>query len=186
MSKGTTSYRIKDENALYFLTFSTVEWIDVFTRKLYRDILVDSFRYCRMNKGLKLYSWVIMSNHVHMIVSASDGFKLSGILRDMKKHTSKKIIKSILEENESRKEWLVAVMQLAANRNSKEQKYQLWRNDNHPIELERSFIGMIDQKMNYIHDNPVEADIVEKAEDYLYSSARNYSGLNGMIEIDYL
>ena len=88
ISKGTTSYRVKDENALYFLTFSTVEWIDVFTRKLYKDILVESLRYCQQKKGLELYSWVIMSNHVHLIARAKEGHKLSGILRDMKKHIS--------------------------------------------------------------------------------------------------
>lgn len=78
MSKGTTSYRIKDENALYFLTISTVEWIDVFTSRAYRDILLDSLAYCQKEKGLILSSWCVMSNHVHMIARADEGYKLSG------------------------------------------------------------------------------------------------------------
>jgi len=169
MSKGTTSYRIKDENALYFLTFGTVNWIDVFTRKRYRDILVDSLCYCQKEKGLELFSWCIMSNHVHMISRAKEGYKMSVILRDMKKHTCKKILKSIQQEPESRKEWLFSEMLKAGKRNSKSQKYQLWRNDNHPIELYKT--ETIDQKQNYIHNNPVVSGIVQYPEEYLYSSA---------------
>ncbi|NQY29049.1 MAG: transposase [Flavobacteriaceae bacterium] len=181
MSKGTSSYRIKDENELYFLTFSTVEWIDVFTSKKYRDVVVDSLAYCQKEKGLQLYSWCIMSNHVHLVARAKEGYKLSGILRDMKKHTSKQIIKTIQEEPESRRNWLLLVMKSSAMKNSKIQSYQLWRNDNHPIVLYSSKI--IDQKVNYIHNNPVESGIVDNAEDYLYSSARDYTEGTGLLKL---
>jgi REP element-mobilizing transposase RayT len=86
MSKGFTSYRIGDQNALHYLTFATVNWIDVFTGKKYRDVLIDSLAYCRKEKGLELYGYVIMSNHVHLIARAKEGFELSNILRDFKKH----------------------------------------------------------------------------------------------------
>jgi len=85
MSKGTTSYRIKDEEALYYLTFATVGWIDVFTRKRYKDIIVDSLKYCQENKGLELYCWVLMSNHIHIIAKAKEGYQMSAILRDFKR-----------------------------------------------------------------------------------------------------
>lgn len=176
MSKGTTSYRIKNEEGLYYLTFSTVEWIDVFTRKRYKDIVVDSLRYCQQEKGLELYSWVLMSNHIHMIVKAKEGFKLSAIIRDFKKFTAQRIIRAIQEEPESRKGWLLSEMLKAGKSNSKKQTYQLWRNDNHPIELYSNEV--IEQKMNYIHNNPVEAGIVIRSEDYLYSST------NDLIEIN--
>ena len=181
MGKGTTSYRIKDENELYFLTFSTVEWIDVFTNKKYRDIVVDSLAYCQKEKGLQLYSWCIMSNHVHLVARAKEGFKLSSLLRDMKKHTSKKIIKTIQEEPESRCDWLLSVMQSSAMKNSKKQEYQLWRNDNHPIVLYSETI--IAQKINYIHNNPVASGIVSAAEDYIYSSARDYADGKGLLKL---
>ncbi len=87
MSKGTTSYRIKDETALYYLTFATVGWIDIFTRKRYKDIIVESLQYCQKEKGLELYSWVLMSNHMHLIVKAKEGYQLSAIIRDFKKFT---------------------------------------------------------------------------------------------------
>ncbi len=181
MGKGTTSYRIKDENELYFLTFSTVEWIDVFTNKKYRDIVVDSLSYCQKEKGLQLYSWCIMSNHIHLVARAKEGFKLSSILRDMKKHTSKQILKTIQEEPESRRDWLLSVMQLSAMKNSKNQSYQLWRNDNHPIVLYSGKV--IEQKVNYIHNNPVVSGIVANPEDYIYSSARNYEKGNGLLKL---
>ena len=171
MTKGTTSYRIKNEEGLYYLTFATVEWIDVFTRKRYKDIVVESLRYCQKEKGLELFSWVLMSNHMHLIVKAKEGYKLSAIIRDFKKFTAQQIIKSIKEEPESRREWLLSEMLKAGKANSKEQTYQLWRNDNHPIELYNNEV--INQKINYIHNNPVEEGIVVKAEDYLYSSAND-------------
>ncbi len=158
MSKGTTSYRIVKENALYFLTFSTVNWIDVFSGKNYRDIVVESLRYCQEEKGLELYGFVIMSNHIHMLARAKEDYKLSAIIRDMKKHTSKQILKTIQESNESKKEWLLSVVLEAGKKNSKKQTYQLWRNDNHPIELYKP--ETTKQKLNYIHNNPVEAGIV--------------------------
>lgn len=182
MTKGTTSYRIKDETALYFLTFSTVEWIDIFSRKRYKDIVVESLQYCQKEKGLEIFSWVLMSNHIHIVVRAKEGFRLSAIIRDFKKFTSKQIIKSVQEESESRKEWLLSIMLKAGKQNSKKQTYQLWRNDNHPIELYNN--DVISQKMEYIHNNPVVEGIVEKAEDYLYSSARNYTDGNGLLRIE--
>ena len=182
MSKGFTSYKIGNQNALHYLTFATVNWIDVFTGKKYRDVLIDSLAYCRKEKGLELYGYVIMSNHVHLIARAKEGFELSNILRDFKKHTSKQIIKLIQEEPESRKEWLLQVMSEHGKNNDKNKTYQLWRNDNHPIELHSNEV--IKQKLDYIHNNPVEAGIVEKQEDYLYSSARNYQELTSVLEID--
>lgn len=184
MSKGTTSYKIGNQNGLYYLTFATVEWIDVFTRKRYKDIVVDSLQYCQQEKGLELYSWVLMSNHIHLIARAKEGYKLSDILRDFKKHTSKQIIKAIQEEPESRRDWLLAEMLKAGTMNTKNSKYQLWRNDNHPIELYSNEV--INQKADYIHNNPVEEGIVEQATDYLYSSAKDYSGEQGLIKIELL
>lgn len=178
MTKGTTSYRIKNEEGLYYLTFATVEWIDVFTRKRYKDIVVESLRYCQKEKGLALYSWVLMSNHLHLIVKAKEGYKLSAIIRDFKKFTAQQIIKSIKEEPESRREWLLSEMLKACKANSKEQTYQLWRNDNHPIELYNNEV--INQKINYIHNNPVEEGIVIKAEDYLYSSTNDLLAMEDM------
>ncbi len=99
-------YKIRDESSVYFVTFAVVEWIDVFSRKMYADIVLNSLSYCCKSKGLKLFAWCIMTNHLHLIVQAENG-KLSDILRDFKKFTSKSIIKAI-EDNrqESRRNWM--------------------------------------------------------------------------------
>ncbi|WP_445587952.1 transposase [Sunxiuqinia sp. A32] len=82
--------------------------MDVFTRNQYKNILVENLAYCRENNGLELFAWCIMTNHVHLIVRAKEGYTLSSILRDFKKYTSKKVIQAIKENpQESRKEWLL-------------------------------------------------------------------------------
>jgi len=170
MSDG--GYKIRNQAAIHFITFAVVEWIDVFTRKDYRDIVLDSIRFCQKGKGLLLHSWCIMSNHVHLIVSAKEN-NLSDILRDFKKFTSKQIITAI-ENNpgESRKDWMLEIFKEQGSKNSRNSTYQFWRQDNQPQELFSA--AFIFQKTNYIHQNAVEAGIVEQAEDYLYSSAKDY------------
>ena len=118
-------------------------------------------------KGLQLYAYVIMSNHIHLIARAEEGFELSNIMRDFKKHTAKQIIKSVEEEVESRREWLLSIFR------KEDGSYEFWQKDNHAFVLYSN--EMIQQKMNYIHQNPVRAGLVEEAHEYIYSSARNLS-----------
>jgi REP element-mobilizing transposase RayT len=183
------AYQIRDQEMPYFLTFQVVAWADIFTRKSYRDFILENLTYCRKEKGLYLYGYVIMSNHIHLVVQQKDG-KLSDWVRDFKKFTSKKLLKMILENpQESRKEWLKIIFEYQAKFNTRVGDIQFWTHDNHAIELFR--VDMIESRMTYIHENPVRAGIVEKEEDFLYSSARNpttagkYSGLKGLIEVDY-
>lgn len=178
----STSYHIKDENALYYLTFAVVSWVDVFSKNNYRDIVIESLKYCRREKGLLLYGYVIMTNHLHLIVKAKEGFKLSAIIRDFKKFTSKKCLEEIQNIPESRREWMLQIFKNAGKSNPNNEKYQFWQQDNHPIELYSGEV--IKQKLNYIHNNPVRSAIVSNVEDYLYSSARNYAKLDYLIEID--
>ncbi|UII20319.1 REP-associated tyrosine transposase [Fulvivirga ligni] len=182
MSAG---YRISNPEGIYFITFAVVEWVDVFTRRVYMDILIDSLKYCQREKGLVLYAWCFMSNHVHMICSAREGHNLSDILRDFKKYTSKRIVKEIQNNSqESRKGWMLWIFKNAGSKNSKNKDYQFWRQKTHPIELESNFFK--DQKLEYIHNNPVVAGIVREAQDYQYSSAIDYSGGKGLIDVEYL
>ncbi|MFW5879435.1 MAG: transposase [bacterium] len=135
-TQGRTSYRIGDQNALHYITIATVDRIDIFTRREYKYIITDSLQYCREQKGLELYGYVIMTNHIHLICQAKDGHQLSDILRDFKRHTAKHILKEIQEHpQESRREWLLELLQKAGEKNQKNKIYQVWRQDNHPIEL---------------------------------------------------
>lgn len=177
-----TGYRIDDQSGLYFLTFQVVEWIDVFSRKMYVDIVLDSLTFCREKKGLKLWAYVIMTNHVHVIVSHPAG-ALSDVIRDFKRFTATQILKTIVGNNyESRRTWMLAQFEFAAKKHRRNSQYQFWRHDNHAIELETH--PFIMQKMAYIHENPVTAGFVEEAEHWMYSSQRNYSGLYALLEVD--
>jgi len=98
------AYKIHNKDGLYFISFATVGWVDVFTKKEYKDIVVESLSYCQKSKDLVLYAWCIMTNHIHLIISAKEGHDLTGIIRDMKKYTSKHLIKAIMENpKESRR-----------------------------------------------------------------------------------
>ncbi|PCI98262.1 MAG: transposase [Flavobacteriales bacterium] len=174
-------YKIHDPAGIYFISFATVSWVDVFTRRLYKDILVDSLKYCQKEKGLVIHAWCIMSNHVHLVCASKTG-DLTGTIRDLKRHTSKEITKAIENnQQESRKEWMLGIFKKAGTYNSNNKKYQFWRQDNKPIEVFTNEV--IDQKINYIHNNPVVEGYVEQAEDYVYSSAKNYASEVGLIDV---
>src|ERR1700761_1113235 len=175
------SYKFHDQERPYFVTFSVIRWIDVFTRREYKDILVESLKYCIENKGLQLYAWVIMSNHVHLIMG-TNGKPMQDILRDVKRHTSKKITKAISENmQESRREWMLWFFEREGKINPNNEQYQFWQQGNNPIELWSN--EGIDQKLDYLHNNPVTAGWVDEPEHYLYSSARDYAGGKGLIDI---
>jgi len=179
MSQG---YQILNQSAIHYLTFQVVDWVDIFTRQVYRDILLDSFRYSQKEKGLWLYAYVVMSNHVHLIAASKEG-KLSDLVRDIKKFTAAKILKAIETEPESRRDWLLKRFEFAARSKSNMKTLQFWTHENHAVEIftDKFFF----QKVDYIHLNPVRAGIVAKPEDYLYSSASNFIDKGGLIAIEY-
>lgn len=177
----STGYQIDDPAGTYFLTLTVVDWVDIFSRKIYRDILLDSFQYCRAHKGLQIWGYIIMTNHAHCIVRAKYG-NLPDILRDLKRHTASKIIKAIMSAPESREDWMLKRFEFAARKNSRDSFYQFWMHNNHAEVIQSQDFFL--QKLNYIHMNPVRAGWVDKPEDWLYGSMRNYLGLPGIIEID--
>ena len=179
------NYKFHNKDGLYFVTFATVGWIDVFTRLQYKEIFVESLNFCRQNKGLKIYAWCLMTNHVHLIIQKEESFDLSDILRDLKKFTSKKLLQAIINNpKESRKDWMLAIFKSSGASNSNNTIYQFWQQNNHPIELWSPEV--IQQKVDYIHNNPVVEGIVEKPEDYIFSSARGFAGKSGLVELEEL
>jgi REP element-mobilizing transposase RayT len=174
-------YKIRVNDKAYFITITTVGWIDVFTRKNQKLLIVNSLKYCQQSKGLIIFGYCIMSNHLHMICKADDGYSLSNILRDFKTFTSKNIIKKISDEHESRREWMLEYFSKACAHLKKEQKYKVWQDGNQAKEIFSN--EFLFEKLNYIHQNPVEDLIVEHSEDYLFSSARNYASLDNNLEV---
>ena len=128
-----------------------------------------------------VYGYVIMSNHIHMIIQSNDG-KLSNLIRDFKKFTAKAILEKIQTEPESRREWMLERFAKATESHSRNKKYQFWQYGNHPEEIYSA--KFMWSKLDYIHLNPVRAGILEKASEYIYSSASNYVHDKGLITIE--
>jgi len=179
----STRFKFQNPEGVYFISFATVGWTDVFTRLAYKDIFVESLRHCQQHKGLELFGWCLMTNHAHLLARAKEGHRLNDIIRDLKKYTSKQIIRAIQENpQESRKEWLLSMFGNAGSHNPNNSRYQFWRQDNHPIECFTAEVTQ--QKLDYIHNNPVAEGIVQYPEPYIYSSASNYAGRHGLLEVE--
>ena len=178
MSDGFT---IRDQSLPHFITATVVDWIDVFSRKSHRDSIIKSLDFCINNKGMVLYGYVIMSNHIHMVVQSSDG-KLSDLIRDFKKFTAKTILEKIQTEPESRRDWMLERFQLATESHSRNKRFQFWQYGNHPEGIYTN--KFMWSKLDYIHLNPVRAGIVEKTFHYVYSSASNYIYDTGLLKIE--
>ena len=174
-------YKIHDKDKAYFVTLTVVDWIDVFTRKEQKLMIINSLKYCQENKGLIIFTYCLMSNHLHMICKADDSYNLTDILRDFKKYTSKQVLQQIMEEAESRREWMLKLFSEACNHLKREQKFKVWQDGNQAKEIFSN--KFLYEKLNYIHQNPVQNLIVENSEDYLFSSARNYAGLDNYLDV---
>lgn len=174
-------YVIRDQNLPHFITPTVVDWIDIFTRQTYRDIVIECLDYCIKNKGMILYGYVIMSNHIHLIIQSENG-KLSDLIRDFKKFIARNILDKIQNSPESRREWMLERFQLAAQKHQRNKEYQFWQYGNHAEEIYST--AFMWSKLHYIHLNPVRAGLVAKASEYIYSSAGNYVNDSGLLEIE--
>lgn len=176
-------YIITDQNATYSLTFTIVDWVDVFIRPVYKQIIVDSLNFCIDKKGLTVFCWCLMTNHLHLIAEAKEGYQLSHIIRDFKKYTAYLILNAIQDEHESRKDWMLYRFEYAGKFMQRIKKYHFWQDGAHAIYLDLHRPELFLQRLNYTHDNPVRAGIVRNAEDYVYSSARDYCGKKGLVKV---
>ena len=178
---ASSKYFIRNPEETYYLTSTVVDWVDVFTRPVYKQIIVDSLRFCQDKKGLIIYGWVLMSNHLHLLAQAQESQNLANIIRDFKRFTANQIIEAIQEENESRREWLLHKFEWNAKYKSSHEHYQFWQAGNHSKEC-FSFEFM-EQKLHYLHQNPVRAAIVTYPDEYLHSSASNYTQQKGLLDV---
>ena len=130
---------------------------------------------------MEIYAFCLMTNHLHLLVSAQSPANLPDIIRDFKKYTNKKIVALIEQENESRRDWILYRFSYHAKYDNRIQNYKVWQDGYHGIACDN--IKILSQKLDYIHNNPVKNEIVEKPEYYIYSSASSYAGENGLIGI---
>ncbi len=167
----------------YFITLSVTDWVDVFIRPRYKHIIVDSLEHCRRNKGLDIYAWVLMSNHIHAIVGTHGGeHSVADIIRDFKKFTGRRLMEEIDKNTqESRRKWLLDRFRFAGANDKNIKDYRFWQRGYYPEKIYTQ--QFFKQKLEYIHNNPVKQEIVAKPEEYIYSSAVNYAGDKGLIDV---
>lgn len=175
------NYKFHNPEGVYFVSFAVVNWLEIFNNNDYKNIILESLKFCQHEKGMEIFAWCIMNNHVHLVFRDTKNFKPEQLLGDLKRFTSNKLIKAIKENSsENHRDFFMKHFKITANKSSNVNQYQVWQHDNHPIELWSKKV--IAQKINYIHNNPVEADYVKFPEEYLYSSARDYFDEKGLLE----
>ena len=147
-------YTTTDDNSLYFITSTIVEWIPVFTSVKYFEILIDSMKHCQKNKNLKIYAYVILDNHFHMIVASE---KLTRTIQSLKRYSAQELIKTF-ESGDIK--WLLNQLAFYKKRHKIYSAHQIWQEGFHPELIMND--KMLIHKINYIHQNPVKKGYVDK------------------------
>lgn len=171
---GRSRYKITDSEQPHFITVTVLHWIPVFTRPATVDILLESLRYL-MNEGLKVYAYVILENHMHLLVQSN---QLNKDIARFKSFTAKRLIRYLDENNVKT---ILEQLAFYKKAHKDDRAYQFWQEGVHPEWIQNE--AMMQQKVEYIHQNPVKRGYVNEAEHWRYSSARNYAGLPGLLEV---
>lgn len=173
---GRSRYKIYEPTYPHFITCTVLHWIPIFTRVESTDIIFDSLKYLQKSDNLKIYSYVILENHLHMVVSSDD---ISKTMSKFKSFTAKELLKLLQKSNAKT---ILEQLAFYKKAHKTQTSYQVWQEGIQP-KLIKDEKMMID-KINYIHDNPVKRGYVEESKHWRYSSARDYEGRKGLIEIE--
>ena len=171
---GRSRYKIVDPKLPHFVTCTVLHWIPVFTRPATVDIVLESLRFL-MQDGLKVYAFVILENHLHMLVQSED---LGRDIARFKAYTAKQLIQYL---SENRVTQILEQLAFYKKAHKGDRAYQFWQEGCHPEWIQNKQIML--QKVEYIHNNPVQRGYVDLPEHWRYSSARNYAGQAGLIEV---
>ena len=175
-------WKVTRDVNLYFVTTTVVRWQAVFTTPASCNILIQSLKHCIAHKGLHLHGFVIMPTHAHYMLSTGDNLCLSDVMRDFNTHTSREITNLLKAERRSRLLWTFRQAALGDRRGN---DFKVWQSGFHPIAITSDRFYW--QKLEYIHNNPVREGLVQQAEQWEYSSARNYIlGDHSLIEVGFL
>jgi putative transposase len=165
------SYRVvHDANYAYFITCSVVNHLPLLAHPAYRQIILDSLAYLREHKSTQLNAFVVMSTHLHAVLWPQNGVNVSDVLRDFKRHTSRAISREAAQQEHD--DYLQAFAASRSSFHSGRAEYQVWQEGSHPEAIYDDDFAR--QKIEYIHNNPIKAGLVNEAEDWPYSSARTY------------
>ncbi|GAB5539115.1 MAG: transposase [Salibacteraceae bacterium] len=164
-------YKVIDSTVATFITITIIDWVDLFIRPIYSEILDDALNHCITRKGLRVHAYVYMTSHIHLIASSTEN-ELNDIIRDFKKHTSKEMIAAIKDNPESRREWLLNKFSYAANRINRGVNFKVWKDGFHPVILDTP--EKLEQRIKYVHENPMELQLVEHYRHWTNSSYLAY------------
>ncbi len=168
-------YRVLQNPSPHFLTATINHWLPLFTRPEAVNMVLNSWRFLQQDNGFQLYGYVILENHLHLIAASPD---LSRDMQRFKAYTAKQIIAYLEQSGSARVLELLALLKRPHKTNS---DYQIWEEGNHPQLIETE--AVMRQKLDYIHQNPVKRGYVDLPAHWRYSSARNYLGMEGLIEV---
>ena len=168
-------YRIYNAEYPHFLTCTVVGWLPIFTCQKTVKLLFDSWKWLHENRGLTIYAYVILENHLHLVASSNN---LAEDIGDFKSFTARKIIDLLKERNA---EMLLDQLKWHKEKHKTDRIYQLWQEGSHPEEIQDQ--RMMAQKIEYIHNNPVARGYVDEPIHWRYSSARNYAGMTGLFPV---
>lgn len=167
----------------HYLTFNVVDWIDIFVRPVFKQIIVESLNHFIEKKGLTVYAWCLMTNHLHLLAQTKQDSGLSTLADDFKKFTTKIILEDIVAEPEIRRNWVMKKFEEASTAMKLLDKFQVWQSPVNSIYIDLHDEDLVIEQIEYIHNNPVRDRIVIHAEDYLHSSARDYVGTRGLVNV---
>ena len=168
-------YKIFKTDHPHFLTCTIVGWLPIFTRNETVEIVFDSWRFLQKERGVMIYGYVILENHLHLIASGPD---LSEAIGDFKSYTARRII-DFLEER--RVSTLLEQLKWHKARHKTDRTYQLWQEGSHPQDIPHEEVMC--QKLDYMHNNPVARGYIDEPIHWRWSSARNYAGLPALFPV---
>lgn len=178
------NFTIQDESLPHFLTCTTTQWLPLFNRPYNQDVIIDSLRYCQTEKGLIIYGWVLMIDHLHLVARAQEPKRLSWIMRDFKRHTARKLFENLQTLEKSRKAWMEWIAKSNGGTQKRKQNFKIWKEGCFAIPLINN--KDFDIKLDYIHQNPVKQNLVRSPEDWQLSSAIDYCGGKGLLDVELL
>lgn len=170
-------------NPCYFLTFNVVDRLDIFVRPLYKEVITRTLNHFVETQGLIIYAWCLMTSHLHLLIKPHEGNGPAYFERDFKKYTTPEIIKAVEMEMDLRKEWMMQRFEDFSKSLKKIEKFHLWQSCSSPLHIDADQPSLLLDKIDHIHENPVRERIVELPENYLFSSARDYAGLKGLVKV---
>ena len=173
---GRTRYKIKEPTHPHFITCTILHWLPIFTRKESVNIIIECLKFLQQKDNLKIYSYVILENHLHMIISSDN---LHKTMQSFKQWSAKQILELLKKENAKT---ILEQLMFYKKANHKEKTYQVWEEGYQPKLIQDD--KMMIQKIKYIHHNPVKRGYVDEAKHWRYSSARDYEGVEGLVFVD--